>query len=87
MGGYYFDWLEKKWLPRQHRELSQQQQRQRSRRVQLLRDLLAEIGSGDSVSQLYAALLARTLVGQDEELMRQYGQQVAGLMHDHHVTA
>ncbi len=46
-------------------------------RARLLRDLLAELGDGGSINQLYAGLLARTLIGSDEELMRIFGEEVA----------
>ena len=78
--GFTYDWLEKKWLPRQRsrsQALSPHQQRQRHRRTRLLRDLLDEFQDGDSASQLYAALLARTLVSADEDLMKAFGQEVA----------
>jgi hypothetical protein len=79
--GFYYDWLENRWLPCQRsraQALTADEQRQRHRRARLLRDLLCEFQEGDSASQLYAALLARTLVSADEELMRGFGKEVAG---------
>jgi hypothetical protein len=76
--GYYYDWLERQWLPRHPRALSPREQRQRDHRAQLLRHLLNELQEdGDSVSQLYAGLLARSLISGDEELMRAFGKEVA----------
>jgi hypothetical protein len=77
--GYYYDWLERKWLPRQHRQLSLRERSEQSRRGALLHGLLVEISGGDSVSSLYAGLLARRLIGDDEELMRTFGKQLAEL--------
>ena len=76
-GGYIYDWFAGQWLPRQHRELSHAERHQRARREQLLRYLLPEMQHGDSTSQLYAGLLARCLLSADQELMREYGEQVA----------
>jgi hypothetical protein len=79
--GFFYDWLEKKWLPCQRSRaqvLSPQEQNQRSRRARLLRDLLTEMqAGGDSVSRLYVGLLARSLLSADEELMRAFGKEVA----------
>jgi hypothetical protein len=49
-----------------------------SKDLSLIAQLLAEITEGrNSDATLYAALLARALVTTDEELMREYGQQIA----------
>ena len=52
------------------------QRRQLNRRRALLADLLVEMVEADSVIQLYAGLLARTLVCTDQDLMREFGEQV-----------
>jgi hypothetical protein len=78
--GFYYDWLERKWLPRHPpRQLTAAEQQLRQRRTRLLADLIAELNDGGSVEQLYGGLLARQLISADEELMRQYGRQVAEL--------
>jgi hypothetical protein len=73
--GWYYDWIAKKWQPR--KAPSQRQRQHHSRRRVLLRDLLGEIDTGDSVTKLYAGLLARAVVARDQELMREYGRQIA----------
>jgi hypothetical protein len=80
--GYYYDWIEQRWQPRQHRQLSAAERERQARRGRLLRGLLAEISDDDGLSQLYAALLARHWIGGDEELMRSFGKQVAALSHE-----
>jgi hypothetical protein len=72
---WYYDWIEKKWQPKQ--EPSSCQRQQHPRRRTLLRDLLGEIDTGDSVTKLYAGLLARAVVAQDQELMKEYGKRIA----------
>jgi hypothetical protein len=76
--GFYYDWLQQRWIPRPPpRPRSPHEQRQHHRRTRLLRDLLNEFQDGDSASRLYAALLARTLVSADEDLMRAFGKEVS----------
>jgi hypothetical protein len=76
--GFFYDWLRQCWIPRPlPRSRSPHEQRQHHRRTRLLRDLLNEFQDGDSASQLYAALLARSLVSADEELMKAFGKEVA----------
>jgi len=72
--GYYYDWVNEKW---QHRPGPVLPERRYRRRETLLRYLLAEINDGDSLTSLYAGLLARALVVLDEELMNEYGERVA----------
>jgi hypothetical protein len=55
----------------------QGKQRSIPRRI-LLCALVEEIAEGDSVAKLYAALLARSLIHGDPELMHEFGQQIAG---------
>jgi hypothetical protein len=77
--GYYYDWLDCRWLPLDHHEPGPRQRRLRSRRKHLLRELITEINEGgDGVARLYAALLARTLVA-DQELMQEYGERIVEL--------
>jgi hypothetical protein len=77
--GYYYDWVDRKWVPRQDATPTPAQRRLTARRRDLIRNLLTEIEHhGDSVVYLYTALLTRTLVQRDEELMREFGKQVVG---------
>jgi hypothetical protein len=80
--GYYYDWIERRWEPRRHRQLSITERQRQARRGQLLRGLLAEISRDDGVSQMYGGLLARHWIADDEELMRAFGKQVAALNHE-----
>lgn len=77
--GYYWNALDERWHPiDHHRQLTRQQRHQINRRSRLIAALIKEIESGDnSVISLYAGLLARCLVSADQELMREYGEQVA----------
>jgi hypothetical protein len=78
--GYYYHWVDKRYQPLDHhRKLTATQQRQLSRRRNLVADLLVEMAAGDSVVQLYAGLLARTLICTDQDLMREFGEQVVKL--------
>jgi hypothetical protein len=81
--GYYFDWLEKKWLPKQRAQPTSRQMLQRARHRAMLRGLITEIEEGDGVTRLYASLLARCIVSGDETLMRELGQQVAEMQVEH----
>jgi hypothetical protein len=76
--GFYFDWVDRKWVPKDHdARPTPAQRRQRERRRTLLGNLITEIEQGgNGVTCLYAGLLARTLVQADEELMQEYGKQV-----------
>ncbi len=81
--GYYYDWLERKWLPKSAVKLTPEQQSRRKFRRDLIADLLLEIeNGGDGVACLYATLLAHTLIATDEDLMGDYGQCVAELSED-----
>lgn len=77
--GYYYDWIEEQWVERPRDRVVTWGQRQRQqRRRKLLTYLIAEMTeSRDGVATLYAALLARTLVASDEELMGAFGEQIA----------
>lgn len=76
--GYYYDHVDRKWEPIDHdRRLTGKQKQRLSRRKHLIVDLLTEINKGqNSVTALYAGLLARALVKTDELLMREYGETV-----------
>lgn len=76
--GYYYDWIERKWLTGEQVKPTAHQRRLRLRRRTLLQELLTEIEQGGDTG-LYAGLLARTLVQTDEELMRQLGRQIADI--------
>jgi hypothetical protein len=78
-GGFYYDWLAQKWVPRRASTKPTAAQKSRCKaRHDLLKTLLVEIEEGgDGVARLYALLLARTLVAADETLMRDYGQRIA----------
>jgi hypothetical protein len=75
--GYYYDWVNRQWVSRNHAEPTPVQRQQRARRRTLLDDLITDIEHGrNGEAYLYAGLLARTLVTTDEELMREFGKQV-----------
>jgi hypothetical protein len=80
--GYYYDWVDSRWLPIDHqRRVTLKQQRRIDRRRDLLQRLLLEIARGNnSVTRLYAQLLARALLQTDEMIMREDGQRVVGLL-------
>jgi hypothetical protein len=46
----------------------------------LLADLCVELVEGDSAIQLYSGLLARTLICTDQDLMREFGEQVVKVL-------
>ncbi len=76
--GFYYDWCDEKWKPIDHdRALTAAQRRQLSARGRLIEILIEEISGGDSITALYAGLLARTLVATDEVLMRKYGERIS----------
>lgn len=99
--GYYWDQIDRKWIPRPRWEKRPSEKRRVDRRKALLRDLISEIDDSpvlppdhfegddaeyfgitqqnDRAAKLYAALLARTLIGTDEWLMKAYGHQIAKL--------
>lgn len=99
--GYFWDQLERKWVPRPRWEKRLSEKRRVHRREELLRDLISEIEDSpvlppdhfegddagyfaitlqnDRAAKLYAALLARTLIGTDELLMKDWGQRIAAL--------
>jgi hypothetical protein len=99
--GYFWDQLERKWIPRPRWEKRPSEWRRVDRRKQLLRDLILEIEDSpvlppdhfegddaeyfdmtqknDRAAKLYATLLARSLIGTDEWLMKAYGEQIAKL--------
>ena len=77
--GYYWDAVEEKWPPIDHdRVLSQSERLTIERRGELIEQLLMEMHRPASgPTRLYASLLARALVGSDEELARRYSGEVA----------
>jgi hypothetical protein len=78
--GYFYDWVDQRWQPLDHhRRLTGVQRRQINRRRNVLADLLVEMIEGDSTTQLYAGLLARTLICADQDLMREFGERVVKL--------
>ena len=78
--GYYYDWVDRKWVPKSHAKPTPRRLRLRLRRRSLLQNLITEIEHGnDSVTRLYASMLTRSLLQSDEELMREFGRQVADL--------
>ena len=79
--GYYYDHVDRKWEPIDHdRVLTTKEKRRLSRRRQLIENLLTEINKEqNSVTGLYAGLLALALVKTDELLMRELGEIVAKL--------
>jgi hypothetical protein len=78
-GGYYYDHLQRRWMPKFQPGPETPQGRRRLHRRRLLPELLTEIGGGSALSRLYASLLARALIAEDEELMREHGEQVCKL--------
>lgn len=98
--GYFWDQLDRKWIPRPRWEQRLSERRRINRRRELLRHLIVEIGDGpprppaqfiddaeyftmiernDRAAKLYASLLARTLIGTDEVLMKEWGKQIVEL--------
>jgi hypothetical protein len=78
--GYYYDWLESRWIPIDHNRVLTREQRQRIvRRGNLIADLIEEIEADDSSSvlKLFAGLAARALAASDELLLRDWGEQLA----------
>ena len=74
--------FERKWEPVRTRTLTPSQHRQIIRRSRLIADLLTEIAEGDGITGLYARLLTRALVKTDQDLMQEYGEQIAKLTRD-----
>jgi len=74
----YYDWFAREWKPRRRRPLKLTERWRQARRRRVMRDLLHEIEAG-GIAGLYAAMLARTFVGADEELMDAFGEELAGL--------
>jgi hypothetical protein len=80
--GYYYDWINEKWVERERgcRPTIGPSVRRRKRRRTLIAELLTEIAeSHDGDATLYATMLARALVTTDEELMKEFGEQVAAI--------
>jgi hypothetical protein len=78
---YHWDYIEKDWKPNQHPDqLTRKRHRRIIRRSQLIEDLMREIDLGsNSITSLYANMLARALVQTDEKIMSEYGKRVAEL--------
>lgn len=74
--GFYYDWVNDRW-----QEKSTNGRRHRRIRAwrTLLPALVDEIENGDSEGKLYAGLLARHIVTNDEILMEDHGKRVAKL--------
>lgn len=78
--GYFYDWLENRWVPIDHgRRLTPAQRRQIERHRQLVTDLITEVQKSRGEIRLYASLLVRALVSSEELLMGEFGRQVAQL--------
>jgi hypothetical protein len=99
--GYFWDQLDRSWIPRPRWERTKGEKRRASRRHRLLDELIAEIEDdpikppaqfvgqdaeyftftqhNDRAAKLYAALLARALIGTDEVLMKERGKEIAEL--------
>ena len=97
--GYFWDQLERTWVPRPRWERTKAEKQRAGRRQRLLDQLIAELKDrpaqppvqfvgqdaeyftftqrNDRAAKLYAALLARTLIGTDEVLMKESGERVA----------
>ena len=77
MSGYYYDWVAEEWRKGERTQLTHAERVRCAQRRTLLVALLNEIGEGgDSVTKLYAGLLARHLITRDETLMREFGRDV-----------
>jgi len=77
-GGYYYDWFERRWIERPAEAMQRLPRRGVPRRT-LLAALVEEVEKGDSDAKLYAALLARSLIGCNMELMHEFGERIAKL--------
>jgi hypothetical protein len=97
--GYFWDQLDRRWVPRPRWERTKSEKQRATRRQRLLDELIAEIKDGpiqppaqfvgqdseyfettqknERAAKLYARLLARSLVGTDEHLMKDIGERVA----------
>ena len=75
--GYYFNPIDETWVEK-HKTPRNRQPRAVSR-SRLLIALIEEIERGDSETKLYAGLLARKLVMDDEQLMQTFGEKLAAL--------
>jgi hypothetical protein len=77
MSGYYYDWIREQWRQGERTTLTHAERVRCGQRRTLLMALLTEIrAGGDSVTTLYAQLLARHLITRDEALMREFGRVV-----------
>jgi hypothetical protein len=73
----YYDWVARKWVPRQIVPETSWQRRRRVKRDKLIYLVMDEFKFGkDPLTRLYAALLAQALCQTCEDLMKQYGQSV-----------
>jgi hypothetical protein len=81
---YFWDYIENIWQPTERsKELTRKRHRRIARRSQLIEDLFREIDLGrNSITSLYANMLARALVQTDEKIMKEYGKRVAELSTD-----
>jgi hypothetical protein len=77
--GYFFDWIDMRWQPKDHSAPTRTQIRRTNRRRKLVFDLLTELEHGTSMTTLYSGLLARALVQADQELMNELGETVANV--------
>ncbi len=77
----YYDWFEREWKPRRRRPLKLTERWRQQRRQRVMYDLLSEIEVG-GIAGLYAAMLARTFVGADEDLMDAFGEELAGVAYE-----
>lgn len=99
--GYFWEQLERKWVPRPRYDRTHTEQGQVTRRKNLLLELIDELTddskhpvrrlAGEDAEyyaytqlheravKLYAGLLARTLIGTDEMLMKKFGEEIAEL--------
>jgi hypothetical protein len=72
---YYYDWIDRQWKPSKERMKCVRVWSQH--RPRMLKDLFREIEKRKGgPTATYAMLLARALVQDDEELMREFGKQV-----------
>lgn len=79
-GGFFYDWFAGRWIEKWNVEdPTQIVPRRAIPRHVLLEALAEEIEKGNFEAKLYGALLARTLIGSNMMLMKQFGERIAKL--------
>jgi hypothetical protein len=82
--GYIFDHLASRWIEKQVDNPSPEHKARRERQRVLLNGLIKEVERDmTGETHLYCSLLARTIVSKDQQLMRDFGEQVAEMAVEH----